>query len=208
MRIAIIGATGTIGRAVSAALEPGHEVIRLSRSSTPPVDLGQPATLPALFAKKPGLDAVICCAANAPMAPLETQTPDTVLAAVQGKLLGQIELSRLAALHLNDRGSVTLTAGTFAELRPGSAIGAMVNAGLERFVQAAAGDMRRGIRLNLISPGWVAETLMQLGHDGAAGTPAATVATAYVEATGGMANGRVFRPSQPQPEHAVAALRT
>jgi hypothetical protein len=35
MRILVIGATGTIGRAVVDALAPRHEIVRISRSSTP-----------------------------------------------------------------------------------------------------------------------------------------------------------------------------
>jgi NAD(P)-dependent dehydrogenase (short-subunit alcohol dehydrogenase family) len=52
------------------------------------------------------------------------------------------------------------------------------NSGLEAFVSAAAVEMPRGIRLNAISPGWVRETLADLGMDPSGGTPAAEVARA------------------------------
>ena len=32
--------------------------------------------------------------------------------------------------------------------------GALVNAGLEVFVRTAAGELPRGLRLNIVSPGW------------------------------------------------------
>ena len=44
MRILVVGATGTIGRAVVAALTPRHEIVPVSHSSTPiTVDLRPPA---------------------------------------------------------------------------------------------------------------------------------------------------------------------
>jgi len=48
----IIGATGTIGREIVKALEPQHEIIPVSRSHTSlTVDLGEPASIRALFAR-------------------------------------------------------------------------------------------------------------------------------------------------------------
>jgi hypothetical protein len=44
------------------------------------------------------------------------------------------------------------------------------------------------------SPGWVAESLADLGLDPAEGTPAATVARAYVDAVDADAQGAVLRP--------------
>ena len=44
MRILVIGATGTIGRAVAAALSSGNEIVPVSRQSTAiTVDLADPA---------------------------------------------------------------------------------------------------------------------------------------------------------------------
>jgi nucleoside-diphosphate-sugar epimerase len=39
MKIVVIGATGTIGSAVAAALRGRHEVVGLSRKSDPRVDI-------------------------------------------------------------------------------------------------------------------------------------------------------------------------
>ncbi len=68
----------------------------------------------------------------------------------------------------------------------------MVNAGIEAFVRAASLEMPRGIRLNVVSPGWVTETLQALRMDPAQGTPAAVVARRYVESVEGMATGQVI----------------
>jgi NAD(P)-dependent dehydrogenase (short-subunit alcohol dehydrogenase family) len=191
MKIIVVGATGTIGSAVAAALEKRHEVVRASRSGSPSVDLEDPGSIAALLAAAGPVDAMVCCAASARMAPLDA--PDeTFLNGLHGKLLGQVALLREALPQLRDGGSVTLTAGTIDPTMAGAAFGALVNAGLEAFVRASALELPRGLRVNAVSPGWVRETLAAMGRDG--GTPAADVAHAYVEAVEGTITGKVLVP--------------
>ncbi|WP_460523101.1 short chain dehydrogenase [Flindersiella endophytica] len=191
----VIGATGVIGSAVVAALSAaGHEVVAVSRSSSPSVDLGSARSVAALFTAVGDLDAVVCCAANTPLGDFTAQTDADFTRTVSAKLFGQVSVARSAAASLRDGGSITLTSGAIPEGLPGSAAGALVNAGLEAFVRAAAVDLARGIRVNAVSPGWVAETLTNLGLDPADGTPVAEVAQAYVRSVEGSASGEVLRP--------------
>lgn len=195
MKVLVIGATGTLGSAVVDALEgASHQVVKASRSGPVRVDLEDPATLDGLFDEVPDLDAVVCCAASGPLVDLAAVTDAEFAAGVQGKLLGQVALARRALRRLRDGGSVTLTGGTFAAPLAGGSLGALVNAGLEGFVTNAAAELPRGLRINLVSPGWVAETLESLGMDPADGTPAAEVARAYVDAVAGTAQGVTVRP--------------
>lgn len=194
MKVVVIGASGTIGRAVAGELEEAHEVLRVSRGGPLRADLADPASLDALFAEVPEPDAVVCCAANGPLVDLGTVTDDEFAAGVRAKLLGQAALARRAVRHLRDGGSVTLTGGTFAEPLADGSLGALVNGGLEGFVRNAAAELPRGLRINLVSPGWVKETLESLGMDGADGTPVAEVARAYVSFVEGAERGRVVRP--------------
>jgi NAD(P)-dependent dehydrogenase (short-subunit alcohol dehydrogenase family) len=69
-----------------------------------------------------------------------------------------------------------------------------VNAGLEGFARAAALEAPRGIRVNVVSPPWVSETLLALKMDPAQGLPAATVAQAYVRSLEGADSGAVLEP--------------
>jgi NAD(P)-dependent dehydrogenase (short-subunit alcohol dehydrogenase family) len=109
-------------------------------------------------------------------------------------LLGQVKLLRRALDHVRDGGSITLTSGIFQEPTPGGSFGALVNAGLEAFVRAAAIEMPRGVRVNVVSPGWVMETLEKLGMDNGGGTPLSDVAHTYIEVVTGEMQGQTLTP--------------
>jgi NAD(P)-dependent dehydrogenase (short-subunit alcohol dehydrogenase family) len=189
LTVMVVGATGTLGSAVAAALEPAHAVLRASRRGDPRVDLEDAASISALAGHLAKVDAVVCCAASAPLTPL---LDEDFLPSLRGKLLGQVELARTAIAHIRDGGSITLTSGKIPEATPGSAGGALVNAGIEAFVEAAAVELQRGLRINAVSPGWVCESLVELGMDPSEGTPASEVASAYVEAIESTINGQVI----------------
>jgi NAD(P)-dependent dehydrogenase (short-subunit alcohol dehydrogenase family) len=91
---------------------------------------------------------------------------------------------------------VTLTSGVLAQQPiPGSAAISLVNAGLEGFARAAALEAPRGIRVNVVSPPWVAETGQAMGWPPVPGMlPAATVARSYVESVEGRMTGQVISP--------------
>jgi NAD(P)-dependent dehydrogenase (short-subunit alcohol dehydrogenase family) len=155
------------------------------------VDLADPPSIADLFATVDEADAVVCCAASAPLTSL---SDEDFVPSLRTKLLGQVEAARLGVEHLREEGSITLTSGRIPEATPGSAGGALVNAGLEAFVRAAAVEMPRGLRLNAVSPGWVRESLEKLGMDSSGGVPASDVARAYVEAIEGSMQGQVITP--------------
>jgi NAD(P)-dependent dehydrogenase (short-subunit alcohol dehydrogenase family) len=129
----------------------------------------------ALFTALGPVDAVVCCAAGGALVPVHSGTDEEFTAGLHGKLLGQVLLVRHALPHLTHGGSTTLATGTIPDGAPGSAFGALTNAGLAAFVRAAAPELPHGIRLNAVSPGWVRGTP---GVPPTA-TPAARVAEAY-----------------------------
>ena len=68
----------------------------------------------------------------------------------------------------------------------------MVNAGLEGFVRAAALEMERGVRINVVSPIFVKETMEALKMDSAQGMAASKVALSYKASVESRRNGEVL----------------
>jgi len=196
MRILVVGASGTIGKAVVAALQPRHEVKGVTRHSRPlSVDITQPASIRALYAAAGPLDAVVSAAGEARFGPLRELDDAAFAFSLANKLMGQVNLVRLGLEHLSDGGSFVLTSGVLARApMPGSGAISLVNAALEGFARAAALEAPRGIRVNVVSPPWVTDTLRALGMDPSRGLPPEAVARAYVLAVEGPANGAVLEP--------------
>jgi len=197
MKLMLIGATGTIGGAVAAALAPRHEVLEVSRSSQPlRVDISSSDSVRALFDAAGELDGVVCAAGSARFKPLAQLEDEDFAFSVANKLMGQVNVVREALARVRDRGVVVVTSGILARSpMPGSGAISLVNAGLEGFVRAAALEAARGIRVNVVSPPWVTETLQKLKMDPKGGLPAATVARTYVAAVEGRMTGQVLEPS-------------
>jgi len=196
MKILVIGATGTIGKEVVAAFSKGNEIIGVSFKSTPiTVDISNIDSIKKMYASAGKVDAVISAAGNARFKPLDQLTDDDFLFSIQNKLMGQVNLVRYGWDHVNDGGSFTLTSGVLAQ-KPmqGSGAVSLVNAGLEGFARAAANEAPRGIRVNVVSPPWVTETLIAYGMDPSGGMPAREVARAYVDAVTGNGNGQTLSP--------------
>lgn len=197
MKILVVGATGTIGRAIAAALSSNHDVVPVSRSHTAiTADLSEPASIRALYEAVGRIDAVVCTAGDAKFAPLDQLSDSDFQFSLANKLMGQVNLVRYGLAHVRDGGSFTLTSGVLARApAPGSAAMSLVNSGLEGFVRAAALEAPRGIRVNAVSPPWVAETLRALGMDLSQGLPAASVARSYVESVEGKQTGVILEPA-------------
>ncbi len=196
MKIVVVGAAGTIGAAVTAALEANkHEVVRASRKLAPTIDIADPQSIRRFFAEVKDLDAVVSCAGAARFAPLDKLTDEDFLYSVHNKLMGQVNLVRAALAVVRDKGSITVTSGVLAK-HPmiGSGAVSLVNAGLEGFTRAAALEATRGVRVNVVSPGWVKETMVKFGMDPTPGKAAVDVARAYVEAVEGSMNGETLEP--------------
>ncbi len=193
MKIIVIGATGTIGKAVADALASKHEVVRASRKGNVRVDIEDETSICALFVTVPDADAVVCCAGNARFKPLAELEADDYLYSFRSKLLGQINVARHSARNLREGGSITLTSGVLAS-QPSKGSGAVspTNAGVEAFVRAAALDLPKKLRINVVSPPWVSETLSAMKQDPSHGKPAAEVARAYVAAVEGQQQGQVL----------------
>ena len=173
-----------------------HELVLASRQQAhEKVDLSDPASIRALYKRVGKLDAVVSAAGEAKFSPLAKLTDDDFAFSLKSKLMGQVNLVRYGIDSVNDGGSFTLTSGVLAS-QPmiGSGAVSLVNSGIEGFTRAAALEAPRGIRVNIISPPWITETLIAFKMDPTGGMPAADVARAYVDSIEGKQSGHVISP--------------
>lgn len=179
-KILVIGAAGLIGAEVVKVLG-AENCIGASRSSDERVDISDPTSLRALFGRVGEVDGIICTAGAARFKPWDQQTDEDWMFSLANKLLGQVNVVRYGAKNVRPTGAITLTTGLAAQYpSPGSAIITTVNCAVEAFVRAAAVEPQIAVRVNAVSPGWVAETLQAMGRDPAGGIPAADVAKIMV----------------------------
>ena len=194
MKVILIGATGTIGSVIAREIGGRHEVIPVSFSkSTIKVDLSDKTSIIRMFETTGRVDAVISAAGLARFGPMASLTDEDFAFCLANKLMGQVNVARVGMEHINDNGSITLTSGILSR-KPmtGSSAISLVNSALEGFGRAAALEMPRGIRINVISPNWVVDTLKAFHMDPSVGTPVEAVARAYVQALEGSMSGAVI----------------
>ena len=193
-KIVVFGATGTIGKAVVAALSPKYEVLQVgNRQGQFQADLANADSIRNVFKAIGRLDGIVSTAGAARFAPLEKLSDEDFGFSLANKLMGQVNLARIGIDYLNDKGSITLTSGILSrQPMVGSAVISLVNAGLEGFARAAALEAPRGIRVNVVSPPWVTETLEALNMDPSLGKPAVEVAQGYERSIEGQQSGQVI----------------
>lgn len=140
MKIVIIGASGTVGRAVTDELSRRHEVIRVGRTQgDEQVDITSQASVQALFEKIGPVDAIVSASGGLYFGPLATMKDSDFNQGLQDKLLGQVRLALTGQHYLNEGGSITLISGIVAHEPIAQGVNATtVNAALEGFVRAAA----------------------------------------------------------------------
>jgi NAD(P)-dependent dehydrogenase (short-subunit alcohol dehydrogenase family) len=199
MKIVIVGASGTVGRAVVAELDKNgqHELIRVShRQGDICVDLTDEASVDALFSQTGKVDAIIATTGNVFFGPLGEMTAEDFTLGLQDKLLGQVRLALKGQHFLNDGGSITLTSGIIADVPIAQGVNATtVNAALAGFVKATACELPRGIRINLVSPTLLTESEAAYGpfFPGFESVPATRVALAFRRSVEGVQSGQVFK---------------
>jgi NAD(P)-dependent dehydrogenase (short-subunit alcohol dehydrogenase family) len=196
-KIIVIGASGTIGKGIVEQLGLRHEVITVGRNSGQfQVKIEDPASVEALFKQVGKVDGVVVAAGDLHFGPLAEMTAEQFYVGLNSKLMGQVNVALAAQKYLNDGGSITLTSGSVSEnpIRYG-ANASTVNRALEGFVTGAAVEMPRGMRINVISPTLVDESVEAYGpyFYGMETVPVKRVALAYSRSVEGAENGKNYR---------------
>ena len=183
MRILIIGAGGEIGSIITPKLAQEHEVITAGRNSGDlTVDLSSTDSLKSMFNKVKKVDACVCVAGDSRTGKLFSMDMEDLNPGINNKLLGQVNLVLTGHEYLNDGGSFTLISGKMGDRPAKYSTGkAMINGAINSFVLAAALEMPRGIRINAISPGKVADI------------PAEDLFNAFIKSIEGDINGEIIK---------------
>lgn len=150
MKIILVGATGTMGKHLIAALEKEHEVIKIS---TKDADITSVGSIEAMYKQIGPFDALISTAGPTFVGPWDKLTDTTFRKGIEGKLMGQINLVLIGQHYINPNGSFTLITGALAhEPQRNFANASAANGAVEGFVRAAAIELKNGIRINAVSP--------------------------------------------------------
>lgn len=193
MKILLIGATGTIGKAIVEELKD-HELIAVGKTRGDyQVDISDNASIEALFEKTGKVDAVVSTAGGIVFGPVAQLTDAQFHEAVNGKILNHLNLFRVAKDYITEGGSFTLTSGDLARNpMPGGALVSLVNGALDSFAKAASLETGEALRVNTVNPHFVKETMALMGMNSSSGISAADTAKAYRYAVESNESGKVF----------------
>ena len=198
MKIVLIGANGKIGELVQTAMAgAGHEIVKVGRKSGDfQVDIESRESIRQLYKVVGSFDAVAVAAGEVVFAPLSQLTAENWQFSLGSKLMGQISLVQEAIPFINERGSFTLVSGVLNEepIFAGVA-GATVSGALEGFVRAAAVELPKGLRINVVNPTILKESEAHMGSffPGVIPVEGWRVAQAYKRAILGVQTGRVYK---------------
>ncbi|HXH03517.1 MAG TPA: short chain dehydrogenase [Candidatus Competibacteraceae bacterium] len=196
MRIILVGASGTIGKAVAAELGQRHQIISAGRNSGDVrVDITDIESIRRMYQQVEAFDAVVATVGSVHFAPLQDMDAAKYAIGLQDKLMGQVNLVLVGREFIGDGGSFTLTSGILSKdpIVAGSSA-SMVNGALDAWVRAAAIELPRGLRINVVSPNVLQESMATLApfFRGFAAVPAARVALAYSKSVEGRQTGQVY----------------
>ena len=197
MKILIIGTTGAIGAKVKEELAQRHEIISAGRHSGDiRVDITDAGAIENMFRTIKDIDAVIVTAGSSSMESFQTLSEKSLLPAIQSKLLGQVNVVLIGQHYLKDNGSFTLTSGILAdEPARDAAAGSMVSGAVNSFALAAAVELKRNLRINVVSPGLAEDSAKDIAHlfPGFNPIPMPKLVHAYLKSVEGVITGQVIR---------------
>jgi NAD(P)-dependent dehydrogenase (short-subunit alcohol dehydrogenase family) len=197
MKIILIGAAGTIGKLAQEALAAaGHEFVKVGRKSGDfRVEIENRDSVRKLYQAVGSFDAVANAAGEVAFAPLLELTDEKWQFSLANKLMGQINLVQEAIPFINEKGSFTLVSGIVND-EPifAGAAASVVSGALEGFVRAAAIELPKGLRINLVNPTVLKESEAQYGpfFPGMVPVEGWKVGQAYKRSIVGAQTGRVY----------------
>ncbi|GAB3447330.1 short chain dehydrogenase [Actinophytocola sediminis] len=198
MRIIVVGGAGTIGRRLVPALRAtGHEVVVAGRTSGEVhVDLTSHASIEAMYRAVPSVAGVVCIAAHGALDEFATLTTGALHENLRAKFYGQVDLVLTGQHHCADGASFTLTSGVFADQAwPHVTGGGVISGALHSFVLSAAIELPRGMRINVVSPTMIGDSVAAFGEHfpGMGSVPMDQLVEHYLRCVEGADSGEIIR---------------
>lgn len=126
----------------------------------------------------------------------QTLTEAELLKNMKGKFFGQVNLVLIGQKYVNDHASFTLTSGIFAdEPAKGVTGGGVISGALHSFVLSAALELKRGMRINVVSPTIVEDSVEAFAKFflGLKVVSMQNLSKCYIESIETSVNGKIFR---------------
>lgn len=154
MKIIIVGASGTMGKHLTAAFKKEHEVIAVATEGCDvKVNITSPDSIENMYKEVGAFDALISTAGPTYVGPWKKLTDREFRQGIEGKMMGQINLVLIGQHYINPKGSFTLITGALShDPQKNFANASAANGAVEGFVKAAAIELENGIRINAVSP--------------------------------------------------------
>jgi NAD(P)-dependent dehydrogenase (short-subunit alcohol dehydrogenase family) len=195
MKVIIVGASGTLGKRLVERVSGRHEIIRASKNGDVKVDITSSSSIENMYKEIGKFDALINVAGSGYIGPFETTTEEHFYQGIRSKMMGQINLVMIGKDYIADKGSFTLTSGILThDPIPNGTVLSVINNAVNGFVIGAANELRRGIRLNVVSPALVEDSYETLGKYFPGHTPVSMekVTNGYVKSLEGIINGKII----------------
>jgi len=197
MNALIIGGTGSVGKIVASELKKLNYQVMVagSKSGDVQLDITKPEQIEAMYKQLPQLDVVVVTTGKTHFGSLAHATADNFYIGIHSKLMGQINVVLIGQKYVSPNASFTLTSGILnRDPIVGGANAALVNGALDSFVQAAAIDMPHRMRINIVSPTVLANSMDKYANYFRGYKPVEDhdVALAYIKSIAGGQTGQIY----------------
>ncbi len=196
-KIIVVGATGKLGKVVTAGLEKDYEVVRAGRNGAVlKIDAFDFAPAAEAIASVGPIDGLVSCIGGTPFKPFDDLTMDDFATGLATKCFSQLNLAKAAIPQLSENGSITLTSGIIGDepLLAGSCAAA-ANGALNMSVSTLAAEYAGKLRINIVSPSIIENSVDYYGmlFDGYEATTDESIVHAYRRTISAPISGRVLR---------------
>lgn len=196
-KIIVVGATGKLGKVVTAGLEKDYDVVRAGRNGADlKIDAFDFAAAAEAIASVGPIDGLVSCIGGTPFKPFDDLTMDDFATGLATKCFSQLNLAKAAIPQLSENGSITLTSGIIGDepLLAGSCAAA-ANGALNMSVSTLAAEYAGKLRINIVSPSIIENSVDYYGmlFDGYEATTDESIVHAYRRTISAPISGRVLR---------------